>query len=245
MKTLGIIPARYAASRFPGKPLVKIGDKTMLQRVCEQARQATLLDAVLIATDDERIFDHALQIGAHVMMTNPAHATGTDRCAEVAKQIVDYELVINIQGDEPFINPAQIDQVVSLLQAGAPIATLAKKIGDEKTLFNPNVVKVVLDKQQRALYFSRLPVPYVRDEPEKAWLAAATHYKHIGLYGFRRNILLEISALAQSDLERAESLEQLRWLEHGHAIHVGITEHESIGIDTPADLQKIAATFLR
>lgn len=239
MKTLGIIPARYASTRFPGKPLVKIGDKTMLQRVYAQAMLASRIDQVIVATDDNRIFDHVKDFGGNVIMTDPNHQSGTDRCAEVAREIKGFELIVNIQGDEPFIDPAQIDLVVEPLQKEAQIATLAKKIETKDALFNPNVVKVVFDKKHRAMYFSRNPIPYVRGVLESEWLKTADHYKHIGLYGFSRKILLEISDLRPGNYERWESLEQLRWLENGYDIHVGITDKETIGIDTPEDLAKL------
>lgn len=239
MKTLGIIPARYASTRFPGKPLVKIGDKTMLQCVYAQAMLASRIDEVIVATDDDRIFDHVKDFGGNVIMTDPNHQSGTDRCAEVARQIEGYELIINIQGDEPFIDPAQIDLVVEPLQKEAQIATLAKKIETKDALFNPNVVKVVFDKRHRAMYFSRNPIPYVRGVLESEWLKIADHYKHIGLYGFSRRTLLEISNLRPGSYELWESLEQLRWLENGYDIHVGITDKETIGIDVPEDLAKL------
>ncbi len=239
MKTLGIIPARYASTRFPGKPLVKIGDKTMLQCVYAQAMLASRIDHVIVATDDDRIFDHVKDFGGNVIMTDPNHQSGTDRCAEVARQIEDYELIVNIQGDEPFIDPVQIDLVVEPLQKEVQIATLAKKIETKDALFNPNVVKVVFDKKHRAMYFSRNPIPYVRGVLESEWLKTADHYKHIGLYGFSRRTLLEISNLRPGNYEVWESLEQLRWLENGFDIHVSITDKETIGIDTPEDLVKL------
>jgi len=239
MKTLGIIPARYASTRFPGKPLVKIGDKTMLQCVYAQAMLASRIDEVIVATDDDRIFDHVKNFGGNVIMTDENHQSGTDRCAEVARHIEGYELIVNIQGDEPFIDPAQIDLVVEPLQKEAQIATLAKKIETKDALFNPNIVKVVFDKKHRAMYFSRNPIPYVRGVLESEWLKIADHYKHIGLYGFSRRTLLEISNLRPGNYELWESLEQLRWLENGYEIYVGITNKETIGIDTPEDLAKL------
>lgn len=239
MKTLGIIPARYASSRFPGKALANIAGKSMLQRVYEQAQQAKLLDAVVVATDDERIFDHCNAFHGNVMMTSPDHQSGTDRCAEVARQVEDFELVVNIQGDEPFIQPEQIDLVVEPLKKDAQISTLAKQIESSEALFNPNVVKVVFDNHHRAMYFSRHPVPYVRGELQTNWLKAPSHFKHIGLYGFRRDVLLAISELPIGFYEKCESLEQLRWLEQGYTITVALTDKETIGIDTPDDLAKI------
>lgn len=240
MKTLGIIPARYASSRFPGKALVNIAGKSMLQRVYEQALQAQLLDAVIIATDDERIFDHCNAFQGNVIMTSPDHQSGTDRCAEVARQIADYELIVNIQGDEPFIDPGQIDLAIGPLKKDGQISTLAKKIESAEALFNPNVVKVVFDKNHRAMYFSRHPIPYVRGELQSDWLQEPRHFKHIGLYGFRRDTLLEISTLPLGVYERSESLEQLRWLEHGYPITINLTDRETIGIDTPEDLAQLS-----
>ena len=239
MKTLGIIPARYASSRFPGKALANVAGKSMLQRVYEQALQAKLIDAVVVATDDERIFDHCNAFRGNVIMTSPDHQSGTDRCAEVARQISGYELVVNIQGDEPFIDPGQIDLAIEPLKKEAQISTLVKKIESAEALFNPNVVKVVFDKNHRAMYFSRHPIPYVRGELQNEWLREPRHFKHIGLYGFRRDTLLEISALPLSAYEKCESLEQLRWLEHGYPITINMTDKETIGIDTPEDLQKL------
>lgn len=241
MKTLGIIPARYASTRFPGKPLVEIAGRTMLQRVYDQACKAQLLSEVVIATDDQRIYDHALSFGARVFFTSDQHLSGTDRCAEVAAQFPKYDIIVNIQGDEPFIAPAQIDAVVEpFLQSNAiDIATLAKKIDTGEALFNPNVVKVVRDLEGKALYFSRSPIPYLRKYPESEWADQGLHYKHIGLYSYRRTTLLELTLIPPGIYEQAESLEQLRWLEAGFRIYVGLTTLETIGIDTPEDLHKL------
>ena len=241
MKTLGIIPARYASTRFPGKPLVDILGKSMIQRVFEQAQKANLIDKVVVATDDQRIFDHVKSFSGEVFLTQANHLSGTDRCAEIAQQLEDFELVVNIQGDEPFIDPQQIDQLVDLLKRNAvfQIATLAKKITNIEDLFSPNVVKLVWTKGMQAIYFSRNPIPFVRNEIQENWLTKQDFYKHLGLYAFRREKLLQVAKLAPSNLEKAESLEQLRWLENGFNIGVGITQIESLGIDTPADLKKI------
>lgn len=241
MKTLGIIPARYASTRFPGKPLANIAGKTMLQRVYEQAQLAKLLDAVIIATDDRRIFDHAVSLKANVIMTDPSHPSGTDRCAEVAKQLASYDLVVNIQGDEPFIEPASIDLVIELLQKEAPIATLAKQIETLAELTDPNVVKVTVDENRKALDFSRSPIPKLDDIPQNQWLKQGIFYKHIGLYGFRRDTLLEVTTLPQGDREKAASLEQLRWLDAGYPIYVNFTQTKTLSIDTPRDLEKARA----
>jgi 3-deoxy-manno-octulosonate cytidylyltransferase (CMP-KDO synthetase) len=242
---LGIIPARYASTRFPAKPLARIAGKTMVQRVYEQAQKATCLTDVVVATDNTEIVDHVIRFGGKVCMTNPEHPSGTDRCFEaLSLQNESFEFVINIQGDEPFIQPAQIDLLGSLLTHHTEIATLVKPIDDEHQLFNPNVVKAVIDKHQKALYFSRATIPHIRNATTAEWLTRHRFYKHIGLYGYRCDILKQLTQLPVSTLERAESLEQLRWLEHGFSISVGITEAETIGIDTPEDLEK-ALTYLR
>lgn len=244
-KVLGIIPARYNSSRFPGKPLADIGGKSMIQRVYEQATACTALDRVVIATDDPRILHHAEAFGADALLTRNDHLSGTDRCAEVAALLPDYAVCINIQGDEPFLNPAQIGYVVlPLLEARAEISTLAKAIQNQSELHNPNVVKVVFNKNGHALYFSRSSIPYLRDIAEQDWASKQAHYRHLGLYGFQRDTLLEIASLPPSPLEQWEALEQLRWLENGKSIFVALTEEETIGIDTPEDAQK-ARIFLQ
>ncbi len=239
MKTLGIVPARYASTRFPGKPLANINGKSMLQRVYERAQLTTLLDDVIIATDDYQIFDHAMRFKANVIMTDPNHPSGTDRCAEVAKFLKQYDLIVNIQGDEPFIEPASIDLVVELLQKQAPIATLAKQIDSRADLENPNVVKITFDDNRKALNFSRQPIPELAGVPLNQALKNGIFYKHIGLYGYNRATLLEITALPQSPREKAESLEQLRWLEAGYPIFVNFTQAKTMSIDTPEDLIKV------
>jgi 3-deoxy-manno-octulosonate cytidylyltransferase (CMP-KDO synthetase) len=238
MKIIGIIPARFASTRFPGKPLADIGGKTLIQRVYEQAVQAQSLAAVVVATDDERIFSHVRSFGGQAVMTSPEHPSGTDRCAEAAAAFPDAGGVLNIQGDEPFIAPAQIDLVAAPLVAGRPISTLAKRLEQAEELHNPNVVKVVWNERQEALYFSRSAIPYQRGLPSEQWLAHGAFYKHIGIYGFQRQTLLALTSLPPSRLERMEALEQLRWLEAGYPIHVGITTQETIGVDTPEDLER-------
>lgn len=241
MSVLGVIPARYASTRFPGKPLVEIAGKSMLQRVYEQVSKATKIDKVVVATDDKRIFDHVKFFGGEVLMTLASHQSGTDRCAEVANLYEAFQYVVNIQGDEPFIDPSQINQLAERLlkKADTEIATLAKRIDKVADLFDPNVVKVVFDKHQKALYFSRSTIPFLRQAPEDNWLKVGKFYKHIGLYGFKREVLLNISNLEQSHYEKLEALEQLRWLEEGYNIAIEITEIETLGIDSPEDLKKI------
>lgn len=241
MKSLAIIPARFASTRFPGKPLVDIEGKPMIQHVYERTQQAALVDQVIVATDDERIHRAVEQFGGKVEMTATTHQSGTDRCAEVAQKYTDFDLIINVQGDEPFIRPEQIDQVLQPLiqHESFRISTLAKRVEVREQLLNPNVVKVVFNHQHAALYFSRNAVPYLRDVPVGNWLQQADFYKHLGIYAFRRAVLLEVANLAPSRLEQLEKLEQLRWLENGYAIYVEETQWESIGIDTPTDLARL------
>lgn len=237
---LGIIPARYASTRFPAKPLADIGGKSMIQWVYMQASKSSKISKVVIATDDQRIFDHARTFGANVCMTSADHVSGTDRCFEaLTKQDEKYDYVINIQGDEPFISPNQIDLLATLLDGKTQLATLAKKIENEEVLVNPNVVKVVKNLLGEALYFSRSAIPYLRNANH-----GHTFFKHIGTYAYRADILEEITRLPMSDLEKAESLEQLRWLENGYRIKVAETDEETIGVDTPEDLEK-AKAFLK
>lgn len=242
MKFIGIIPARYASTRFPGKPLADMKGKPMIQRVYEQVED--VLDAVCVATDDERIAAAVKAFGGQAVMTSDQHRSGTDRCYEAYQKVgAGYEVIINIQGDEPFIHPEQIETLKRCFDDPATeIATLVKPFdpnGDfEGTLFNPNSPKVVFNKRMEALYFSRSIIPYIRGEHYTEWLRTRTFYKHIGLYAYRAATLREITALPQSELEKAESLEQLRWLENGYRIKVGITHQETIGIDTPEDMAR-------
>lgn len=242
---LGIIPARYASTRFPAKALADIGGKSMIQRVFEQVRKSKLVTEVIVATDHQEIFNHVKSFGGTVCMTKESHASGTDRCYEVlVLQEKKFDYVINIQGDEPFIQPGQIDLLAKQLDDKTEIATLIKKIEDPEQLFNPNVVKVVIDKNNIALYFSRSPIPHVRNTLEKEWITKSVFYKHIGMYAYRSDILKQLTNLPQSSLEKAESLEQLRWLESGFKISVAETNVETIGIDTPEDLNK-ALNYLK
>lgn len=242
MKFIGIIPARYASTRFPGKPLALLGGKPMIQRVYEQVKET--VDRVCVATDDERIEAAVKAFGGNVVMTSDQHRSGTDRCGEAYQKVGEpFDVIINIQGDEPFIHPEQIETIKRCFEdESVDIATLVKPFaadGDfESTLFNPNSPKVVVNKRMEAMYFSRSIVPYIRGKKYTEWLSAHVFYKHIGMYAYRADVLKEITALPPSSLEIAESLEQLRWLENGYKIKVGITEQETIGIDTPEDLEK-------
>ncbi len=241
MKVLGIIPARYASTRFPGKPLVDIKGKSMIQRVFEQASACSQLQQVVVATDDERIFKHVKDFGGNVVMTNPGHPSGTDRCFEaLQKTDGEFDVAVNIQGDEPFIEPDQISKVISCFeQADTQIATLVRVISDANELHNPNQVKAVIGTNKRALYFSRQALPYLKGVELNEWPQQHTYYGHIGLYAYRTKALAEITTLEPSELEKAESLEQLRWLENGYTIQVEITDKAAIGIDTPEDLERL------
>lgn len=239
MRVVGIIPARYASTRFPGKPLALIQGKTMIRRVCEQAWKAKL-DDVVVATDDVRIADEVMSFGGKYVLTDPNHRSGTDRCREAMDLLAaPCDAVVNIQGDEPFIDPRQIDQMADLIcKEGVQLASLAKRIEDEEELFSPNTVKVVMDGNGQALYFSRNPIPYMRNVEKKDWLKQGLFYKHIGIYAYRAETLRKVALLEPSPLELAESLEQLRWLENGMAIRMGITTSENVSIDLPSDLKK-------
>ncbi|MBQ8673740.1 MAG: 3-deoxy-manno-octulosonate cytidylyltransferase [Bacteroides sp.] len=247
MKFIGIIPARYASTRFPAKPLAMLGGKTVIQRVYEQV--AGVLDDAYVATDDERIEAAVKAFGGKVVMTSVHHKSGTDRCYEACCKVGgDFDVVVNIQGDEPFIHPSQLEAVKACFQdPTTQIATLVKPFPADapiEAIENPNSPKVVLNKNMNALYFSRSVIPYRRGVEREKWTSGHTYYKHIGLYAYRTEVLKEITALPQSSLELAESLEQLRWLENGYLIKVGLTDVETIGIDTPEDLQR-AEEFLK
>ena len=239
MKIVGIIPARYNSTRFPGKPLAMIKGKTMIQRVCEQAWKSKL-DAVVVATDDMRIAEEVLSFGGQYVLTDPKHPSGTDRCREALDMLeIPYDAVVNIQGDEPFIDPNEINQVIDLIsQEGISLASLAKRIVDEDELFSPNTVKVVMDKKGNALYFSRNPIPFMRNFDHNRWLARGCFYKHIGIYAYKAETLHQIAKMQPTSLELSESLEQLRWLENGLAIRMGITNSENVSIDKPDDILK-------
>lgn len=241
LKVLGIIPARFASTRFPGKPLVIIEGKTMIQRVYEQAQQTQGIDQIVVATDDEKIAQEVENFGGKFIMTSSNHQSGTDRCAEVAQQYPNFDIIINIQGDEPFISPEQIDLLISCFQsADDELATLIKVIKNEGELFNSNIPKVIINTKQEAIYFSRQTIPYQRNTKKQSeWLDKHIYYKHIGIYGYSRKALLAIADLKPSSLELSENLEQLRWIENGYKIKTRITTHETIAIDTPEDLEKI------
>lgn len=239
MSVVGIIPARYASTRFPGKPLALIKGKSMIQRVCEQAWKSAL-DAVVVATDDVRIADEVMGFGGQYVLTDPNHRSGTDRCREALSLLEKpYDAVVNIQGDEPFIDPAQINQVIELISRDdVVLASLAKRIEDEDELLSPNTVKVVMDAENNALYFSRHPIPFMRNLDRDEWLKKGVFHKHIGIYAYKAETLFQIADMQPAALELAESLEQLRWLENGLCIRMGITQVENVSIDTPSDLQR-------
>ncbi len=240
MKILGIIPARYASSRFPGKPLVDMLGQTMIQRVYCQVKKSKKLSQVVVATDDKRIYDHVLSFGGVACMTADNHPSGTDRCFEALKnQSEIFDFAINIQGDEPFIDPHQIDLLCSSLNPQTELATLIQKISTMEQLLSPSEAKVVINRNQEAIYFSRSPIPFVLKAEQKDWLNETTFYRHVGLYAYRADVLGKITQLQPSLLEKAESLEQLRWIENGFKIKTVETEmEESICIDTPEDLEK-------
>lgn len=240
---VGIIPARYASSRFPGKPLIDIAGKTMIQRVYE--RTASVIADVVVATDDNRIFKEVKKFGGNAVMTLESHRSGTDRCAEALDLFSNttgkkFEVVINIQGDEPFIRPEQIEQLKNCFNDPiTQIATLIKPITDNQVVFDPNRPKVVIDSKGFAMYFSRSPIPYLRDSSNSEWTRSHRFFQHIGMYAYRSEVINKLTRLQQGNLEKAESLEQLRWLENGYKIKTAITEAETYGIDTPEDLEKL------
>ncbi|HHN48776.1 MAG TPA: 3-deoxy-manno-octulosonate cytidylyltransferase [Bacteroidales bacterium] len=245
-KAIAIIPARYASTRFPGKPLVDIQGKSMIMRVYAQAAKADLLKNVFVATDDRRIYDHVIQHQGQAIMTAAHHNSGTERCLEAfgilvhKKKCTANEIILNIQGDEPFIEPAQIDALVKLFERpGVNIASLIKKMSGPEEINNPDCVKVVATQNLQALYFSRSPIPFIRDLDDEKRFSSGLYFKHIGMYAYRSHVLSEICSLQPSPLEKAEKLEQLRWLENGFSIHLELTAHESIAIDSPGDLLKV------
>jgi 3-deoxy-manno-octulosonate cytidylyltransferase (CMP-KDO synthetase) len=246
MNIAGIIPARYASTRFPGKPLALIGGLSMIRRVYEQCLKADSLNIVVVATDDERIAEHVKEFNGNVVMTSTDHRSGTDRCNEALKHLMihnpdqHYDIVVNIQGDEPFINPSQINALTDCFSdPDVDIATLARRIDSVEELFNPNAVKVVTGNKKQALYFSRSPIPFIRNAAQDEWITQGRFLKHLGLYAYRSDVLNAIAALPPGELENFESLEQLRWLENGYRISVELTDKEGVSIDTPEDLAKL------
>ena len=244
MRFIAIIPARYASTRFPGKPLVMLGGQSVIQRVYEQVSK--VLENVYVATDDQRIFEAVEAFGGRAVMTSTNHKSGTDRIQEAITKIGgEWDVVVNVQGDEPFIQASQIETVCQCFDdSETQIATLGKPFNDMDSVCNPNSPKIVVDNRQYAMYFSRSVIPFVRGKEKETWLQHYPFLKHIGLYAYRTNILSEITNLPQSSLELAESLEQLRWLQNGYRIKVGITDVETVGIDTPEDLAR-AEEFLK
>ena len=244
MKFIGIIPARYASTRFPGKPLAILGNRPVIQHVYEKAFAA--LGEAYVATDDQRIYDTVCGFGGQAVMTRADHKSGTDRIEEACEKIdTDADVIINIQGDEPFVAVSQIETLKGLFDhPQTQIGTLGKRFESMEAVMNPNSPKIVTDKHGFALYFSRSVIPFIRGKEQSDWLTDYPYLKHLGIYAYRRDILREVTQLPQSLLEKAESLEQLRWLENGYRIRVGITEVETVGIDTPEDLQR-AEEFLK
>jgi len=247
MEVLILIPARYASTRFPGKPLDMIGGKPMVQHVVEKA--AAVSENFYVSTYDGRIYDCVIGFGGKAVMTSTEHRSGTDRCYEAYRHVVEqtgkkYDVVVNIQGDEPFIQPEQVKALVACFEDDkVEIATLAKRFEQNADIFDPNKVKVVCSAKGTALYFSRSVIPFCRGIEKECWLEMTPFYKHVGMYAYRPEVLKEITALPQGRLEKAESLEQLRWLENGYTIAVRETAHESIGIDTPEDLKRAEAVL--
>lgn len=237
---LGIIPARYASTRFPGKPLIDILGKSMIQRVYEQAEKSCLLTQVVVATDDERIYDHVKAFGGNVVYTQENHPSGTDRCFEALKKTEgDFEYVINIQGDEPFIDPTQIDLLCEVCDGITELATLMIPVDSHEVLFDMGEVKIALNQNMEALYFSRMVIPYIKGVPQTEWHKHHNYYRHVGMYAYRIDVLEQITKLQPSSLEKAESLEQLRWLENGYKVKCAITQFDSHCIDTPEDIEKV------
>ncbi len=245
MKILAIIPSRYGSTRFPGKPLIQIDGKTMIQMVYE--RSSLAFSRVCVATDDQRIFDEVVRFGGDVVMTSASHKSGTDRCYEALKIVEDrdnteFDVIVNVQGDEPFISPEQLLELVACFDdSGTKIATLVKRFSPDEDIFNSNSPKVVISKDYYALYFSRNAIPFQRGVDYNEWNVNMPYYKHIGLYAFTRDALDAVSRMDQTPLERAEQLEQLRWLENGFKIKVAVTQHSSYSIDTPDDIADLTS----
>lgn len=245
MKFMAIIPARYASTRYPGKPLAILGGKTVIQRVYEQVK--SVLDDVYVATDDDRIYSTVTDFGGKAVMTRADHKSGTDRIEEAAEKIgLDADVIINVQGDEPFIQPSQIKTLMQLFDAPeTQIGTLGKPFESIDAVENPNSPKIVTDNRGFALYFSRSTIPYIREKERDSWFGEYPFLKHLGIYAYRREVLAEVTKLPMSSLEKAESLEQLRWLQNGYRIRVGLTDIETVGIDTPEDLTRAEEFLLK
>lgn len=246
MKILGVIPARFESTRFPGKPLIDLAGRTMIERVYLQAKKSNALADVVVATDDQRIFDAVKAFKGEVILTSNKHQSGTDRCAEVSKKLIGYDAIINIQGDEPLIDPKQINLVANCFNdISTELATLVKKIETQEELFNFNTPKVIINKKSEAIYFSRQVIPYLKNISSESFLDHHTFYKHIGIYGYRITTLGIVSKLKISGLEKAEMLEQLRWIENGFKIKVAITKIESLAIDVPSDVEEVLKALER
>ena len=245
MKFMAIIPARYASTRYPGKPLAILGGKTVIQRVYEQVK--SVLDDVYVATDDDRIYSTVTDFGGKAVMTRADHKSGTDRIEEAAEKIgLDADVIINVQGDEPFIQPSQIETLMQLFDAPeTQIGTLGKPFESIDAVENPNSPKIVTDNRGFALYFSRSIIPYIRGKERDSWFGEYPFLKHLGVYAYRHEVLAEVTKLPMSSLEKAESLEQLRWLQNGYRIRVGLTDIETVGIDTPEDLTRAEEFLLK
>ncbi len=244
MKIVGIIPARYASTRYPGKPLINIMGKSMIQRVYERAMESKLLNKVVVATDDARIVSHVEEFGGTCLLTAANHPSGTDRCFEALSLLDEkFDYVINIQGDEPFIVPEQIDELAKVCDGEAELLTQMIKVSSEESLFDVGEVKIVLNDKQEALYFSRMVIPYLKGVDQSQWHLNHNYYRHVGMYAYRADVLETLTKLKPSSLEQAESLEQLRWLENGFKIRLVQTKYESHCIDTPEDLEKVLRTL--
>lgn len=237
---LGIIPARYASTRFPGKPLIDILGKSMIHRVYEQAKKSSSLTEVVVATDDERIYKHVESFGGKVVYTKEEHPSGTDRCYEaLLNSKGNFDYVINIQGDEPFIDPTQIDTLANVCDGKTELATLMIPVDSHEVLFDMGEVKITLNTNMEALYFSRMVIPYIKGKPQEEWHKHHNYYRHVGMYAYRKDILEKVTKLKPSSLEIAESLEQLRWLENGFKVKCAITQFDSHCVDTPEDIEKV------
>ncbi|MEM6395604.1 MAG: 3-deoxy-manno-octulosonate cytidylyltransferase [Bacteroidota bacterium] len=241
---LAVIPARYGSTRLPAKPLLDLGGQPLIWRVYEAVRTCQAIDEVVVATDDERILKAVTDLGGNCQMTDPNHQSGTDRVAEISARLPKYEYILNVQGDEPFIQTQQLQSVIALLAKDrAQIGTMARPLGQIDQILSQQVVKVVMNDAREALYFSRSPIPFIRDLDQAEWVDQHAHYQHLGLYGFQREVLSSLTKLEVSTLEQAEKLEQLRWLQAAFKIKVALTDHVGMGIDTPEDLETARQIF--